>query len=330
MSELAVVVTGIARHSLGEAFVRTYCSLTPEVQVIGIDQSANPELCGLPNFSQVVFDLNPLRRSSGLPEFAAVFSKTLAKTVAARGSEGIGCLVQCAGVYDFGRFIEHDVKRRERVLGLNVVGITEVLYAAMALNELHQIQNNERFTNIVVASFQGLYSRAERPIYAPSKAYGIDLCTALFEGHEVAKCICVVPAPIDTPMLHRNHWVTKSGGAEELFNKILDSPRRQYRSIFVDGDQAALEEVANEDSVTGVSALRAVMRKYKAARLATQSGALGVLSAEACASALADVVLSGQSESGVYILTQAGDATKAAVRMVPFSSLDRRGILMLR
>jgi|SRR5579863_606519 len=328
MFEPAVVVTGVARHSLGEAFVRIYCGLMPEAQVIGIDQSANPELRSLQTFSQVVFDLNPLRRPSGLKEFATDFSKTLAETVAAIGSEGIGCLVQCAGVYDFGRFIDHDASRRERVLGLNVLGTTEVLHAVMSLNELRRIQNSERFTNVLVSSFQGLHARADRPVYAPSKAYGIDLCTSLSAGQEVAKCICVVPSSIDTPMLHRNHWVTKSGGSEDFFNKMLDGPRGRYCSIFVDGDEAALDEAASEEPVGTTSGFRGIMRKYVAARLAAQSAPLGILSAEACASALAEIVISSQSDSGVYVLTPASGATKAAVKKVPFSSLDRRGILM--
>jgi hypothetical protein len=226
-------------------------------------------------------------------------------------------------VYDFGTFLEHDASRRERLLGLNVLGTTEVLYAAMALNNRLKVENKEDFTFVLISSFQGLDARGWRPIYAPSKAYGIDLCASLFDGQEVAKCICAVPAPIDTPMLHRNHWVNKAHGSEGFFTKILDGSRVIYRSIFVDCNEETLKKIAQEEPAVDSADLINVMTSYKAARLAAFSSNIGLLTPEACAGTLVDTLASTQSSSGVYLLTPSDSSTRAAVEAAPFSELKR-------
>ena len=176
------MVTGVARHSLGEAFVRSYTSHTPAAQVIGVDHVTNPDLNDSPAFRRILIDLNPLHFPARISDFAHEFTGKLAETVGAMGSGGVDCLVQCAGVYDFGTFLEHNVNRRTDLLGLNVLGIIEVLHSVMTLNQGLQIRNEHELTHVIIGSFQGLYARPGRSIYASSKAYTIDLCTSLFDG----------------------------------------------------------------------------------------------------------------------------------------------------
>jgi short-subunit dehydrogenase len=97
---------------------------------------------------------SPSRKGS----IAATFAEELADIATAAGLKGVKCLVQCAGVYDFGRFLDHDVSRRKNVLGVNVLGTTEVLHAVMVLNDPLRVQNEKNFINVLVASFQGLYA----------------------------------------------------------------------------------------------------------------------------------------------------------------------------
>ncbi len=195
MSKGNVVVTGFARHSLGEAFVQAFLSRRTGAHVIGIDRIENPDLAEYPDFQQIEFDLNPLNCKDGLGAFATTFAERLSDAVTASGTEGVEFLVQCAGVYEFGQLLEHAVERRSEVLGVNVLGVTEVLHGVMALNRRLCRENDKDFTHILVGSYQGLYARDGRPVYAPSKAYGIDLCTSLVEGREVAKCIYLAPGP---------------------------------------------------------------------------------------------------------------------------------------
>src|SRR6266480_556373 len=151
-----VVVTGFARHSLGEAFVRAFLSRRTGTHVIGIDRIQNPDLAEYPDFQQIAFDLNPLNCKEGLDTFATTFAKRLSDAVTATGTKGAEFLVQCAGVYEFGQLLEHAVGRRSEVLGVNVLGVTEVLYGVMALNRRLCRENEKDFTHILVGSYQGL------------------------------------------------------------------------------------------------------------------------------------------------------------------------------
>lgn len=324
MSRGCTVVTGVARHSLGEALVRALLSRAAGHQIIGIDRIPNPELDDVPSFRQVIFDLNPLSGPQGLAAFATALEDALAGAVTATGNHGVEYLVQCAGLYDFGTFLDHDVQRRTELLGLNVLGTTEVLHAVMSLNHRVQRRNEKELTHILVGSFQGLFARARRPIYAPSKAYGIDLCASLVEGGEVAKCIYLAAGPIDTPMLHWNHWVRKAGGPEEFFKKALGGPRERYASVFISCDDAALEAAAGEAPPGGLEALRKAMQRYRTKRGAAKAGTLGVLSPESCAGVLVRMLASVEAGSGVYMLGSGAEGTEVVVKMAAFGSLDRR------
>jgi hypothetical protein len=273
---------------------------------------------------QIEFDLNPLNCKEGIGAFAATFAKHLSDAVKTTDADGVAFLVQCAGVYEFGQLLDHTAERRSEVLGVNILGVTEVLHGIMALNRRLCRENDKQFTHILVGSYHGLHARKRRPIYAPSKAYGIDLCTSLVEGREVAKCIYLALGPIDTPMLHRNHWVAKAGGKEDFFNEALRGLPETYQSIFVECDESRLERFAREKFSPELENLRMAMRRYIAVRREAFKEEPGVLSTTACASVLTDMLTRHKLLSGVYSLRAQGAGSELEVKRAAFSSLDRR------
>jgi short-subunit dehydrogenase len=324
-----VVVTGVARHSLGEAVVQAYLASNQLAHVIGIDQVVNTDLARAQNYQHIIFDLNPLEHVAGLSGFASDLGRQLSRSLETVGP-AVSCLVQCAGAYDFGAFLDHNTERRQRVLGLNVLGITEVLYGVMAQNDRSGLQNSKDLAHILVGSFQGLYARKDRPIYAPSKAYGIDLCTSLTEGHEVARCMYAAVGPMDTPMLHKNHWVRKAGGSEDFFQEVLSGPRSTYRAIFVDGDEAVFETVVVEKAPSRLENMCRAMAEYRRVRSQQFAEEPGVTKPQDVAKALVGLLTSRYSESGVYRITTRSMTGETVMEMADFSSLDRRDIFRAR
>src|SRR5205823_6536153 len=142
---------------------------------------------------------------------------------------------------------------------------------------------------------------AERPVYAPSKAAGIDFDGALFEGKEVARSVYFAPAAIDTHMLHFNHWVKKARGSEKLFAYVRDGDRKQYEAIFIGCDEDVLAKVVARCGVDVDEGTR-TLEKYTVARRDAFNSALGVLSVETCARMLCSIATKADEyPSGVYL-----------------------------
>ena len=292
-------VTGIALHSLGERFLSIYLEHEPTAKVIGADLDPTP--LSHPRLATFSFDLNPLTCNSGYEGFATALRVALSGGLDRMRERSINCVVQSTGVYDFGRFLEHGVARRVRTLGVNLLGHIETLHAVMSLNAACGFDNSAILTSIDIGSFQGLYARAERPVYAPSKAAGIDFAGALFEGKEVARSLYFAPASIDTHMLHFNHWVKKAGGSEKLFSNVRGGDRHQYDAIFMRCDQRVLRNVAAACGLDPAEAEQ-TMLKYAEARKGAFAGSLGVLRVDTCARMLTALVRNPDHyPSGVYL-----------------------------
>jgi hypothetical protein len=196
----------------------------------------------------------------------------------------------------------------------------------MSLNAARGIDNATTLAHIDIGSFQGLYARAERPVYAPSKAAGIDLDGALFAGKEVARSIYFAPAAIDTHMLHFNHWVKKANGSEKLFAHVRDGNRSQYEAIFIRGDEEVLAEAAARSGLD-VGEARRTLKRYVIARQEAFDSPLGVLGVETCARMLCSIVTDPQEyPSGVY-LAYAPSGGPPKLLFAQFSQLTRLEIL---
>lgn len=323
MSRNVVVVTGLSRHSLGEAFVRHLLTSTP-AYIIGIGRSINQDLPALPDLHQIPFDLNPFNFDSSLDGFSSQLQQRIIGVLRSWRAEQVDSLVQCAGVYEFGRLLDHRSEVRSEILGVNVVGVTEVLYAIMKLNRTIAPQATAGLSHLLVGSYQGLYARDHRPIYPPSKAHGIDFCTSLAEGQELSRCVYVAPGPIDTPMLHRNHWLTRASGNRRFFDTVVGADRSTYRSVFVDCDQATVAQIAREKFAAESDGILSAMREYAAIRRESMSDHLGLLTPQACAEAMAYIFSHTRLPSGVCSITAKQGEQQPHVRMAQFSALDRR------
>lgn len=314
------VVTGIARHSFGASFIRAALE-RPGGALIGIDRIPNPDFSNHARLRNFTFDLNPLTFEGGYKAFVKSLSEELSNAVHSLGTTHAGSLIQFAGTYELGRFLDHDLASRQRVLGLNLLGTTEVLYAIMALNEKLHYSNSEKLTHILIGSFQGLRTRAERSVYAASKAYGVDFCAALARGNEIAKCLYIALGPIDTAMLHWNHWAKKAHGPNEFFRSIFGGDPSIYRSIFMDCDEAALRLAVKPECSNDFLSLQSTLREYRAIRRAAFDSELGVLDPEICAEQLCRLLDRQDLQSGVYSFAGRGD--KIFLTMTPFEALDR-------
>ena len=273
-------------------------------------------------YGGIKFDLNPLAYRGGLVEFGNTLRACLRRVLNTVQSPGIHCLIQSAGVYDFGSLLEHDPPRRANIYGVNLLGHMEVLYNIMALNTELGFDNPKGLTVIDVGSTQGLHIRARRPLYAPSKAAGIDFCNAIHMGGEVQRCIYFAPAPIDTHMLHRNHWITKAGGSLEFFERVFGGSRERYRSIFIDCSEWALLDAISELSFD-LQEVRQSFEKYCSIRKESFRGEFGVLDPDECADILVKIVIEpSRYPSGVYVASvPRGQRTE--VKMLHFEELSR-------
>lgn len=271
--------------------------------IIAINKTFNRELQETSRFRQLVFDLNPLKHPGEIQGFATELSGKLAHGLHEVGCDAVELLIQTAGVYDYGNFLDYCASRRTALLGLNVLGTAEVLHAVMALNNRRGLPNSKTLIHILVGAFQGLKVRANRSLYASTKAWGLDFCTSLAAGAEVAKCIYAAPVPIDTPMLHKNHWVNKAGGPENFFEAVLNRTRAEYDSIFRACDDSVLREVGRKGFESELESLGAALVRYREERIRAHDSDLGVITAAYCASVLLNIVERSNSESGVYLIT---------------------------
>src|ERR1700676_1509812 len=109
MADRAILITGAARHSLGEAIVSEYLRRRAGTHVLVVNKAPNPDLDT--TVGQILLDLNPLNHPHGLVGLAAEISEGLEQMVAQTGCRGIECLVQSAAVYDFGRLSDYGALR---------------------------------------------------------------------------------------------------------------------------------------------------------------------------------------------------------------------------
>jgi NADP-dependent 3-hydroxy acid dehydrogenase YdfG len=315
-------ITGIARHSLGEALVARLLRAGTDWRIIGVDRVANPALGSRERFREITLDLDALDDPRGVAAFANTVAGRLSEALEANGRPPVRCLVQSAGVYDAGIFVEHDFPRRRRLLGVNLIGHVEMLHAVMHLNAGLGVDNAITLSHIDVGSFQGLVPRAERALYVLSKGAAIDLAAAMQAGGELHRSLYFAPGPVDTHMLHRNHWVVKARGSAELFDGLWARDAPAYKAAFIDGDAAPLLEAARgrgEDSEETAAAFD----RYRTARGEARLSDWGILDVDVCARMLAAMVESPvQFPSGLYVATSRVDVGPR-LRFVKFDRLTR-------
>lgn len=318
-----IVITGVAPFSLGEQIVRQISTNRVGANILGVDISHNPRLNGLKGYRELKADLNPFGHSGGFRAFSSNIEAMLESCLDGANAAYIEVLIQSAGIYDAGAFLEADQNKRERILGVNFLGHIEVLHAAMRLNSKRGFSNPTHLRYLDVGSFQGLHARKHRSLYAVSKAAMIDMCTSLAEGNEIRRCIYLAPCPIDTHMLHKNHWVQKAAGSIEIFEAAIQESLDTYEGIFRACDRVELSRLTNKMGHNEKEALSA-LEAYAAERRAAYGGSLGVLSPEVCAEVVAGLVINERfCPSGVYSVSPTPTG-RADVQYAGFGDLARQ------
>lgn len=257
VDSLTAIVTGVAPFSLGEAIALELHSAVPAARIITVDLHPNPRLeSRLGDAGTFIeMDLNPLNYEgtggAGFSRFSERLGTAL-RTAVTNGNgssdgRGIDLLFNNVGVYGFGPLVDTPPEVLASLIGVNYVGQLLATQTVMALNREFGVDNSRRLKLCKVGSFQGIHLRPGRPVYAPSKAIGLDTAQALALGAEAQTVIYLAVGPIDTHMLHYNLW-GKAGGDQEFIRDLyIHRDLDLYRAAFVDGDVSAFRRLVEDN-----------------------------------------------------------------------------------
>lgn len=184
MPQKSAIITGAAR---GIGLATTHLFLEEGRQVVMVDRDAQ----ALAEASAGLKDAFPILCDVSDPEAV--------KTMAAEARAALGaidCLVNNAGVADFGPISETDFARWRRVMETNLDGV--FLCSQELLPDL--AQSSGAILNI--ASISGLRASTLRVAYGTSKAAVIQLTLqqAVEMGEHGVRANCVCPGPVDTKL----------------------------------------------------------------------------------------------------------------------------------
>jgi NAD(P)-dependent dehydrogenase (short-subunit alcohol dehydrogenase family) len=291
------VVTGARQFSLGAELIDRLAKLAPLSTILAIDIEPLP-----PPAENVLvrrFNLNPFDDQRGFEAWSVELHEMFHSLVLTGGSRPVRGLFLGAAKYQVGRYECSTADERAAVLGCNVAGKWEVLHAAMRLNADLGFDNGQELDIFDVGSLHGVRHSSHRALYNPSKAAGLELCRVLLNGSEVRRAVHLAPGPVDTPMLHWNHWVLKEHGDPEFLTLVKDRCPSLYRSIFRDGDWAALAAAQHELELEHET-VQNVFGRYVRRRAALAQTEEGITSPEVFAEYIANQMLGARTgESGI-------------------------------
>ena len=318
----AILVTGTAKYSLGDSFVRKYCSHLDHLPLITLDRHLNPGLDRYKKVNAAQINLNPFDYSGGYPSFENELKVALHNAINRLSCNAINTALLSAGLYSSGSFTEQTLETRMDLLGVNICGKYEVLHSVLSLNQKYGFDNRKEFTLVDIGSTHGLSPSRGRSLYAPSKAFGLNLCVALQDGKEVRRCIHLALGPIDTHMLHRNYWVIKEQGPASFLEYLLLHREELYHKIFVECCEDALKEACAIQSIN-VETIIETFASYKNRRQSQLQTEEGILQRKEVADLMVDIVLDDRgNRPGVYVVT--APKGKRKVVRVPFSRFRSR------
>lgn len=317
MSASAILVTGTAKFSLGDCFVKQYCSNPDHLPLITLDLQHNQMLDHFKKVQATQINLNPFDHLEGYSSFSHELQKTIQNAIDQLSCKTINTAVLSAGLYSSGPFTEHAQETRKNILGVNICGKYEVLYSVLSLNQKHGFENKKGFNLIDIGSTHGLHPSRGRSLYAPSKAIGLNLCIALQDGNEVRRSIHIAPGPIDTHMLHRNYWVNKERGPASFLEYLFLHDEELYHKIFIDCCENALKKACTIKSIK-IKTIIDTFARYKDRRQSQLQTNEGILQPNELADLIVDIVLDDkENPSGVYVVT--APEGKMKIERFPFS-----------
>jgi NAD(P)-dependent dehydrogenase (short-subunit alcohol dehydrogenase family) len=320
--EPVILVTGTGRNSLGEAMVEALCAARPGVPILAIDRQPAPSLKARGNVSSMALDLNPFSPAVDYEQFADGLNAALIGMQRDLRFGGISATILSAGTYEYGPFAEMSPDQRSRLVGVNICGKIEVLHAALLMNKRLGVSNSDEFTFMEIGALHALDTPAHRSLYSATKAIGLDLCASMHRGEEVRRAIYIAPGPIDTPMLHRNHWVSKERGPVEFFDFVRAQEGSLYNDVFVECNEARFNEAVSLSQLDWAS-FSSLFARYRERRLEQLDSLEGILDPDDFSAHLARIVLDDVTHgSGVYVFNAPGG--KIQLQRLSFSDVARR------
>ena len=305
-SQPAILLSGTARNSLGASLLGKLRSSYRESPIVAIDKQPNTILDKHGKTRLIELDLNPLNTKNSYEGLASQLHSTILQSQVELGFSGVGTAILAAGVYESGTLVELSLEERKRLVGSNVCGKIELLHSVLCVNQLLKFNSSEELTIVDVGSLHGLAASGGRSVYAATKAFGLDLCLSLRRGQEVKRVIYIAPGPIDTHMLHRNHWISKENGSPEFFEYVRAQEGSLYEDVFVRCDDSAFADATSSRQKNNVG-LAEVFARYKRRRVEQFNDGEGVLRASDVAHRIVEILADEKSYSdGVYIFTAPG------------------------
>jgi NADP-dependent 3-hydroxy acid dehydrogenase YdfG len=302
-SDAGIIISGTAPNSLGEAVVISLRRYDPEVPIVAIDLELNPSFGSIPNIHNIAIDLNPLTSLRGYAELIRKLKDEIHNAQRRLGFKGINTAILAAGTYTSGPLVTIRLEERQRLIGVNICGTLEVLHAVLEINDALGFSSRDSLSLTYVGTLHALASSPGKSVYVATKAFGLDLCVSLRRGQEVFRAIYFAPGQIDTPMLHRNHWVSKENGSVQFFDYVRSSRADLYRRVFVECDDDAFREAVSSTR-SDVNELAETFSRYKNQRTLQLQRPEGVLQPIDLANCVVDVVTNADSHpDGVYIVT---------------------------
>lgn len=292
------VVTGTRQFSLGAELIDRLAHLAPLSTILAID--VEPVTAPAKNVLVRRFNLNPFEEQQGFAVWSTQLHELLHSLKLAGGPERpVRGLFLGAAQYQVGRYESSTADERAAVLGCNVAGKWEVLHAVMRLNADLGFDNGQELDIFDVGSLHTVRHSSHRALYNPTKAAGLELCTVLLNGSEVRRAVHLAPGPVDTPMLHWNHWVLKEHGDPAFLTLVKDHCPSLYRSIFREGDSASLAAAQYVLEIKDET-VRDVFARYVHRRAVLAQSEEGITSPETFADYIADQMLGTRTgQSGI-------------------------------
>jgi short-subunit dehydrogenase len=318
---LAIVVSGAAPNSLGECLVQKLRGTCSDSPIIVIDRHYNPNLSDIQGVHMVIVDLNPFSSERGYDGVVNDLDQAIPRAIREIGAGGVATAILGAGTYESGSLLETSLEARQKLIGVNVCGKVELLHAVLAINDKLGFPSRRALTLVDIGTLHALTASPNRSLYVATKAMGLDLCITMKRGGEVSRAMYLAPGPIDTHMLHRNHWVSKERGSVEFFEYVRTQNARLYRDIFMNCDDVAFAEAVSSSGLK-LDELATVFSRYRIRRREQFSDRNGVLCVDDLAKRVVAIIADrGAHTDGVYVFTAANEQVQ--MRWLPFSDVAR-------
>lgn len=321
----AILISGVSDYSLGMECVRSIRRVHTTTPLLVFSHGPYSANAARDQFASIIdFELNPLEHAASYREYSANLDSAIEQGCARNSATRIKAVIQSAGVYDAGPFEKHHDSTLSLLVGVNVCGSIAILRSAMLLNSSHSEYCRDAMSLIQVGAIHSLKHSPGRALYSATKALSIDLCESLVVGEELRRAVYLAPGPIDTHMLHRNHWVNKSGGSVPFFEILRERHSDRYADVFMSCDRTAITEIAECEGFKK-SEVESTFERYRQTRQQVIDSDLGLIATVELAEWIECAVHNESAyPSGIYVAT----APRGALTVRHYSFEDWRPSLL--